>query len=50
VEPAAPTAAPVEPVPETTDPAVVKQEGEAERIDADVTAEASTEISEHSQP
>jgi histone deacetylase 1/2 len=50
VEPAAPTATPVESVPETTDPAVVKQEGEAERTDADVTAEASTEISEHSQP
>ncbi|PMD20859.1 histone deacetylase-like protein RpdA/Rpd3 [Hyaloscypha hepaticicola] len=50
VDQAAPTAAPVEPVPETTDPAVVKQEGEAEKTDADVTAEASTEIAEHSQP
>ncbi len=50
VDQAAPTAAPVEPVPETTDPAVVKQEGGVERTEADVTAEASIEISEHSQP
>jgi histone deacetylase 1/2 len=50
VEPAAPAATPVEPVSETTDPAVIKEEGEAERTGADVTTEASTAITEQSQP
>lgn len=50
VAPATPTPAPVEPVAEAIDPAVVKEEGEAERTDADVTAKASTEIAEQSQP
>jgi histone deacetylase 1/2 len=47
---ATPAAAPVEPVPVITDPAVVKEEAEAERTNADVTAEAPTKISEQSQP
>jgi histone deacetylase 1/2 len=49
VAPANPTAAPVEPAPEIVDPAVVKEEGGTERTDADVTAEASTEIATQSQ-
>jgi histone deacetylase 1/2 len=50
VEAAAPPAAPVEPVSEATDTAVVKEEGVAEKTDAAVTAEASTEIAGQSQP
>jgi histone deacetylase 1/2 len=45
-----PTPAPVEPVAVAVDPAVVKEEGEAERTDAHVTAKSSTEIAEQSQP
>jgi histone deacetylase 1/2 len=50
IAPATTTPAPVEPVAEAVDPTGVKKEREAERIDADVTAKASTEIAEQSQP
>jgi histone deacetylase 1/2 len=49
VGPATPAPAATEPVPET-DTTAVKEEGEAERQDADVTGEASKEIAEQSQP
>jgi len=49
-EPTAPIADSVEPESASIDPTVVKEEGEAERTDADVTAKASTEIAEQSQP
>jgi histone deacetylase 1/2 len=39
-----------EAVAESADTAVVKQEGQAERTDKDVTAETSTEIAQQSQP
>jgi histone deacetylase 1/2 len=49
VEAAPPAVTPTEPASETTDAAVVKEEGETERTDADVTAETSTEIAKQSQ-
>ena len=42
--------APAEPLAESKDATEVKQEGEAERQDADVAAEASTELAQDSQP
>lgn len=47
---ATPAVTTTEAVAESADTAVVKQEGEAERTDRDVTAETSTEIAHHSQP